>query len=494
MSQQGFPNGGILPNDTETHKYSNLILNESEIKEVADAMSNEAFAISNLDTRAQITVATQVEGIVTAALTLAQYYHQQRTYQGIDGYGTQNNPVLPQFSESTRQLFLQSLGANPDPASLFENYNNGYTGPRNLAGVQNVFFNLGSEKDSFSWDANGNLSISDKYKFTGLNDFGVSPPEFEKYGGDIGQQVKSFLTWGVPAVIGVIVGIAIFKPIAEIKTDNSSPKGIILNAIWNSFKKGDPTEPFDYNVYRDENGNPFVGPGGLEPMFIKHTWTPEEIYEWNPALFFAAVAQGLIPFSTLLAMPNFICNSIEVGAGPDPFGFLPNFGQVNADIGTNPNNWSFGGGGNYPRPFTSFAQRIIEASLALGPFAMLDYKNPTTNVSTRISGRIVNLGVVCNGAPGVTGFIRQDWYGADTGGTGYGSNLLKWQWWEQAIKTKHIFPYGHLPGHPNVTIEVATASYAVGNAANFTPDLPVPEDFTLLLGVVLAAAALGAIL
>lgn len=125
---------------------------------------------------------------------------------------------------------------------------------------------------------------------------------------------------------------------------------------------------------------------------------------------------------------------------------------------------------------------------------MLDYKNPTTNVSTRISGRICYLSIACNGAPNEIGFIRQNWYGADTNGVGYGDNLLKWQWWEQAIKTKHEVRYGHLPGYPTVTVEVATASYAVGDDNNYSPDLPLQEDYTLLLGTLLAVAALGAII
>jgi hypothetical protein len=298
------------------------------------------------------------------------------------------------------------------------------------------------------------------------------------------------LPYLAPAVAGVVVGVFIFGPLAANKGN-----GIINRVLYNIFGPGsDPVEPFDYDILRSKNGGSLTPFGSLEAMFIKTTFSPQELYDYNPRLFWAAVSQGLIPFSALLAMPNFICNSIEVGAGPDPFGFLPNYAPVNSNIGEDMNNWSFGGGGNYPRPFTSFAQRITEANLSLGPFAMLDYKNPTTNVSIRISGRICVLSLVCGGAPSEIGFIRQNWYGADINGVGYGGNLLKWQWWEQAIKTKHEVRYGHLPGYPTVTVEVATASYAVGDANNYNPDLPTPEDFTLLLGVVLGAAALGGIL
>jgi hypothetical protein len=498
MSQTGFPNGGILPDDTETHKYSNLIRTEEQIKEISNTIKAQAYANNVFDPVIQTTIANQAEGIVTAVLGLAQYYHQQVSYQGVDGYGSENNPVNPVYSDSTNQIFAQSLGSNSDPESLFQNYENSATGSRELLGVQNFFFNLGAGSKSFTWDANGNLSISDVYKFTGLNDFGIAPPKdltASAAAGDIGAQIQT-IPYLLGGMVGVVLGGVLFGPTAIINGTVDSVLGLISNVFFNGLKPGDKIEGFDWSVLRDENGNPYTNYqlGGLDPMNVRHTWTPQQLYDWNPELFWDAVAKGLIPFSALLLMPDFICNSISVGAGPDPFGFLPNYAPVNTVMSTDPSNWTFGGGGNYPRPFTSFAQRITEANLSLGPFAMIDFKNPTTNVSLRFSGRICNLAVVCNGAPGEVGFIRQDWYGADLSGTGYGSNLLKWQWWEQAIKTKYTFPYGHLPGYPEVTIEVATASYAVGNANNFAPDIPTPEDYTLLLGTVLAAAALGAIL
>lgn len=479
MSQTGFPNGGIMPDDDADFTYSNLIATEDQIKAAAAEVVAESYLSSSVDTRVADTVSTGSEGLLTAALTLAQYFVQQITYQGQNGYGTENNPVVVNFSNSVKELFAKSLGSNPDPGSLYTNYE---TSSRNIDGVQNTFFNLGLKQDSFRWDANGNLNISDTYLFTGIDDLGAAPTQDQR------SSVGGFFTWLVKFGIGLGVG-SLLIPLAQMKGSTIWAKMLFGAAI-----PGDPTVPFNFVRWTEVYGVNATNIGAIEPMKFKSQFTPQDLYDYNRSLFFAAVSQGLIPFSALLAMPNFICNSIEVGAGPDPFGFLPNYAPVNTDIGENMNNWTFGGGGNYPRPFTSFAQRITEANLSLGPFAMLDYKNPTTNVSTRISGRICYLSIVCDGSPSEIGFIRQNWYAADLSGTGYGGNLLKWQWWEQAIKTKHTVRYGHLPGYPEVTVEVATASYAVGDANNYGPDIPTPEDYTLLLGVVLAAAALGGLL
>ena len=495
MPQTGFPNGGILPNDTGSHTYSNLIRTEEEIKLIADDLSKQALKENTLHPTVKIAFANQAEGIVTAVLGLAQYWWQQKTYQGQDGYGSANNPVNPVMSNQTNQIFAQSLGPLSDPFMLYAHYENrNGGGPRDLVGIQNFFFNLGLGSNAFSWDANGNLNINDTYLFTGINDFGASPPEALKtraFGGDPASitQVIPYLLTGM---IGVVFGAAIFGPGAIQKATNQGILGIIGNVFFNGLKPdGDPTEGFDWDLWRNPDGSALTEFGLIEPMKIRKTITPQELYNWNPALFWNAVKNGLIPFSALLLMTDFICNSVEVGSGP--ISFLPNYAPVSTDIGIDMNNWSYGGGGNYPRPFTSFSQRLVEATYSLGPFAMLDYANPKTGTSIRISGRICLLQLVCEGAPPEYGFIRQNWYAADTNGSGYGNNLLKWQWWEQAIKTKHNLPYGHLPGHPIVTIEIATASYALGDVNNFAPDIGTPEDFTLLLGVVIAAAMMGGI-
>jgi hypothetical protein len=489
MSQTGFPNGGILPDDTETHTYSNLILTEGEIQSIGDEIRKYVFEPGVVDPTVQITLSNQAEGIVTAVLGLAQYYHQQISYQGVDGYGSVNNPVSPVMSESTNTIFAQSLGSDPDPQSLYNSYQNRATGPRELVGVQNFFFNLGLGPEAFSWDANGNLNINDTYVFTGLNDFGVSPPESLKArasSGDVGAILQT-IPYVIGGMVGVVLGGVIFGGQAVIRSTADGIIGIIANVFFNGLRpNADPTQGFDWSLWRDENGNPYTDNqlGSIEPMAIRKRFTPQELYDSNPELFWNAVKRGLIPFEALLNMPDFICNSIEVGTGPTFF--LPNYGSVSGNVGS---NWTYGGGGNYPRPFTSFSQRIVEATYSLGPFAKFG----------PISGRVVVLGTVCNVGSNYSaqvGFIRQDWSGADIGNSQYTANneLFKNDWWNQAVKTKHNLRYGHLPGHPILPIEVATASYTTGAPEKYDPDLPAPEDYTLLLGTVLAVAALGAII
>ena len=465
MSQQGFPNGGIMPDDDANNTYSNLIKTEDEIKNIANAIRDKAFDSSIIDPSYSVTISAQIEGIITAGLMLAQYYVQQVTYQGANGYGTDANPVIPQLSNQVSRDLLKSLGSDPEKEMLKQSYE----ANRNNAGIDNLFYNLAFGVDAFSWTAEGNLQIRDNYRFTSASDFTFSGGNF------------------LVNMIGTAVGVFVFGPVAALHDT------ILGKALFQWFQGDDKTYPFYYLEFPN-GGDPVGVLGGLEDMRFGYSWTPQQIYDYNPELFWAAVAKGYIPFSALLTMPDFICNSIEVGAAPTAF--LPNYGQVNANIGTDPNSWTFGGGGNYPRPFTSFSQRLVEATYSLGPFAMLDYKNPTTSVSTRISGRIVNLGVACpESTSSDIGFIRQNWYGADIGNAQYANNnaLEKWRWWEQCVKTKHTFPYGHLPGHPDVTVEVATASYATSSGDRFSPDIGTPEDFTLLLGVVIAAAVIGGI-
>lgn len=490
MSQQGFPNMGIMPDDVTTgdhpQDYSIFIKTEAEIKVLARELANQAFN-SGLVNEQQLNIATQAEGIITATLGFAQYYHQQNSYTGSDGVGSESNPAGPVFSNATNAYFLQSLGKEPNPSSLYNQYENGQPGPRDAVGVQNFFFNLGLKANAFSWGDDG-LSVSDIYRFSGINDFGVAPPENVKKSRDwIGM-----LPYVIPSIVGAGLGAVIFGPTALRK----SALNIINEVILNNFLPLDPTVTFDFDAFRKPDGTSFTPFGSLEDMYIKHTWSHQYIYENNPALFYAAVAEGYITFAHLLAMPDFICNSIAVGNGVDPFGILaPNYSQTTGDIGTNTSGWTFGGGGNYPRPFTSFSQRIQEANLSLGPFAILDYKNPTDNSSLRISGRIAFLSTVCSGAPNEVGFIRQDWYNADLNGFGYGDNLLKKDWWKQAKKSKMSFRYGHLPGHPNLEVQVATASYLDSAPQAYIPDidLTVTAAGTLLLSAVIFVGTRGGI-
>lgn len=467
MSQQGFPNGGILPDNTDDFTYSDLIFSEAQIKAAAEEYLAEAYNPTVFDHLVTDTVSSTISGLLTAGAVLAQFYIQQVTYQGEDGYGTVNNPVEPGWSQEVKESFTRSLGPDPDKNQLYSAYE--YSSS-SIDGVNNTFFNLGLGPDAFAWDENGNLTITDTYVFTGLDDIGAAPTYEQK------RSLGGMLVYFTKLLAGVIVGVPLV-PLAFLKGNNILSK--LLFHLGNP--EDDPTIPFNLSRYIEIYGENATVIGEIEPMTIRTTFTPQELYDYNRELFWNAVKAGLIPFSALVNMENFVCNSLTVGSGPNAF--LPNYGSVASDIGSNPNNWTLGGGGNYPRPFTSFSQRIVEATYSLGPFAKFG----------SISGRIGNLSLLCEDTD-VTdlGFIRQDWYNADIGNSLYADNNepYKYQWWDQANKTKIRLPYGHLPGHPELEIEVATASYLDNSQNKYSVDLPVQNDYTLLLGAVLLAATL----
>ena len=130
---------------------------------------------------------------------------------------------------------------------------------------------------------------------------------------------------------------------------------------------------------------------------------------------------------------------INVGNGPSPF-LQPDYAPVQGTCGTDPNGWTFGGGGNYPRPFTSFTQRVVEASNILGPFAI------------RIGdAESVGDGRMVVDSEGLA-FREQRWYTQNDGFTGYPS---KAEWWHGCIKYVIRAVDLHAPGHPIGLFEVA---------------------------------------
>ena len=52
-----------------------------------------------------------------------------------------------------------------------------------------------------------------------------------------------------------------------------SGMNIINEALLNNFLPLDPTVAFDFDLFRDENNDPFSSIGALEDMYIKHTWS-----------------------------------------------------------------------------------------------------------------------------------------------------------------------------------------------------------------------------
>jgi len=136
-----------------------------------------------------------------------------------------------------------------------------------------------------------------------------------------------------------------------------------------------------------------------------------------------------------------ITTPFNVGSGPMMF-LSPDYLPVLGSCGRNPTAWSYGGGGNYPRPFTSYTQRIVEASNSLGPFAR--------RVGGGASGRVIIS--IFDPSSGQLAFREQPWYGFNDGNTGY---VSKAEWWDKSIKVYVQLRDVHVEGHPWDVFEVA---------------------------------------
>ena len=141
-------------------------------------------------------------------------------------------------------------------------------------------------------------------------------------------------------------------------------------------------------------------------------------------------------------MSSAVTSPFNMGNGPSAF-LSPDYAPVQGTCGTIVANWTFGGAGNYPRPFTSFSQRVVEASNALGPFAMRI--GDAANVG---DGRIIFDPTM----PEPISFREQRWYTQDDGFTGYPS---KAEWWQGCIKYVVRAHDLHIDGHPVGLFEVA---------------------------------------
>ena len=161
-----------------------------------------------------------------------------------------------------------------------------------------------------------------------------------------------------------------------------------------------------------------------------------------------------------------ITTPYNVGTGPMMF-LSPDYLPVLGSCGRNPTAWSYGGGGNYPRPFTSYTQRIVEASNSLGPFAR--------RVGGGASGRVILS--IFDPSSGQLAFREQPWYGFNDGNTGY---VSKAEWWDKSIKVYVQLRDVHVEGHPADVFEVAFNS--LGELDQYTAQW----QFVNILGGILA--------
>ncbi len=152
---------------------------------------------------------------------------------------------------------------------------------------------------------------------------------------------------------------------------------------------------------------------------------------------------------------------IQVGAAqPSPILPLTKYAPVESvDIGTNMNNWQFGGINSFPAPFRSFYQQTQTSMFSLGPYC----RRLDTGASGRIKMSYLGYGI---------GFVQQCWYSfprgafdTDDNGDQYDENNV---WWEKA--NKEYFQVRDLmtSGAPLIEVQVATAGYKQTDAETWS--------------------------
>ena len=380
----------------------------------------------------------------TAALTLASWILHQ--IPGPQGAGSSaSNPLDVPFTATQKNNLIGNLFVLPDPESLKAFYDTRFSqtangGPWDPA-TANTFFNLGYGNKAFEWDTStGNLTLKDNYVFSGLDDFGVSL--------DFGTKGPLGFTVGLVRAIAVsvVVGVLTATPIVIAR--------MILKRIMAQMGMDIEDSDYPYNIHR---GLPFNNTiGDVAIMHIKTTWTPAEIFAANPTLFWNAWKEGYIPTSALEGIMANYLSPLSVGTASSPF-LQPDYAASDGPIATNLSNMTLGGGGNYPQPFTSFSQRIVNASNSLGAYAKFG----------SYAGRIV----VITDSPysGQFGFRMQPWDTFDDGNIiiSGGHQLTKNEWFNSALKCKVAVRFLHLPTRPLVLVDVAYRGFSPTTTSSY---------------------------
>lgn len=253
--------------------------------------------------------------------------------------------------------------------------------------------------------------------------------------------------------------------------------------------------------------------GKAQMMYTVDTFTKEDLLNYNPELFFDAIARGLIPN---ILIPG----ALEVGdKQPNPIvagiaGLIP---QAPVKITTNPTNFSFNYP-NYPQPYNSWSQAVVNATYHLGPYAKLnklvidksegggtcydedEWGGEKIDSENPFYGR---LAILTSGPhAGDVGFFIQPWYDFEDGpyntddGTAEGTPFeSKAEWWRGSVKSRVKVRFAHLSSQPLTTVEVAYSSSGFDSPLYFKgQDLGAQPDYTVeLVAVLVAAAALSGI-
>ena len=444
--------GGSIPNDNAsitkvTQDVGDILYNFpaalSEVynNEAAALLKDQDLAGTGINPKLRGNEA-HISGYWTAAITLAHWFNHQKL--GKQGPGsTYANPLDVPFTDAQKSNFVGNLGCSPDPGMLKFEYEDV---ARWDPAVNNTFFNLGYGANAFSWDANGNLTLRDTYVFEGMGDFGVAGDwnSFDNIPNAVvglGRAIVTAVGVGFPAT-----GIAAARLLAK----------TVLNMAGADL--GDDNRP--YRIHKDFVLNQHFGInpriGNVADMFLRTTWTPQELALYNPCLFAAAMRQGLIPEGTL----TLVFAEHPMGGNSQGLPGMTDNAPVNGNVDPldligQPPAISFGGAPTYPKPFTSWLQNVDDANFYLGPYA---------KVGT-IPGRLVLI----TDSPGFgeVGFWIQRWDTHDDGpviaANGY---QTKAEWFATAGKTLLMIRFMHLTNRPLVATTVAIHGYSYTSTQN----------------------------
>jgi len=378
-------------------------------------------------------------GIWPAAITYGTWWKRQFYFLGPGE--SEANPFEVPFTPEQKKSFLSRMGDSCDPKDILESYNRQR---KSSAAFENTYYNLASPNRSFTWE-NGCLCIKDRYNFEGIGDFGGAS--------------------AATALLGALLSIP-------------GTPAVIMNSMLRGLAGDEPEDSDPFSIWR-RGGRTIAR---ALPIYLKNCFCPDDVDEngdpllctANPALYRCAINSGLIePNISNACFNGNAC--IQVGsAQPSPILGFPSYAPYATEIITNGVDFTFGGGGNYPRPFTSFSQKIVEANNALGPFAKLG----------SISGRLITI--PSGLGQGELGFACQDWYNFDDGPYALDGNRdlypSKAEWWSTCIKTRVSARFLPFSSRPWVDVEVAAESFTDNNATDvYSTDYPM------------AAAALGSI-
>lgn len=371
-----------------------------------------------------------VSNYITAAITFAEWLSAQRA--GFDGPGTSSdNPYEVPLTTSQKQTLVQNLGNDAD--HVLANY---HSTAKFDPAIGNTYFELNSDPryGGVNWTDDGELQIYDVYNFAGWGDFGA----FADLRGGPGVIVKGIFKF---IAVGLVARIA-------------AAPAVIVRSVMTQFGFNPNTGEFhdgeSIDLYTGDN-LPFtiwqrdhLTIGNVRNLYIRNTFTPEQICEWNKPLFQDAVGKGYIKLDETVAgscerigdAPECFDGTdavIEVGqAQPIPLlGFPyypPNVSQISEPVTYS--SFQYGASNRYPSPFTSFQQQIVNNTNYLGAYAM--YGDISGRVRLILSGEGPGFGEPA--------FVAQCWDEFDDGPNNVDGNGVQYpskkEWWDTCKKVK----------------------------------------------------------